>query len=91
MKSSTLSVKAGLESDQQFGAVMPPLYLSSNYTFEGLGKPRQYDYTRSGNPTRDLLAQALADLEGGEDAVVTSSGMAAVTLLCHLLGPSQKK
>ena len=87
MKSRTLSVKAGIESDQQFGAVMPPIYLSSNYTFEDLGKPRRYDYTRSGNPTRDLLGKAIGELEGGRDAVVTSSGMAAVTLLCHLLGP----
>ncbi|MEE2744448.1 MAG: cystathionine gamma-synthase [Bdellovibrionota bacterium] len=87
MKSRTLSVKAGIESDQQFGSVMPPIYLSSNYTFEDLGKPRRYDYTRSGNPTRDLLGKALGDLEGGKDAVVTSSGMGAVTLLCHLLNP----
>ena len=87
MKSRTLSVKAGIESDQQFGAVMPPIYLSSNYTFEDLGKPRCHDYTRSGNPTRDLLGKALGELEGGRDAVVTSSGMGAVTLLCQLLCP----
>ena len=71
----------------QYGAVVPPLYLSSNFAFAGFGKKREYDYTRSGNPTRDALAEALASLEGGAGAVVTSSGMAALTLLCHLLEP----
>jgi cystathionine gamma-synthase len=63
------------------------LYLSSNFTFAGYDDKRQYDYTRSGNPTRDALANALSDLEGGAGAVVTSSGMAAVTLLTQLLKP----
>jgi cystathionine gamma-synthase len=44
---------------------MPPIYLSSNYSFAGFGEKRKYDYTRSGNPTRDTLAGALAELEGG--------------------------
>jgi cystathionine gamma-synthase len=83
----TTSVRAGIESDQQFGAVTPPLYLSSNFTFAGFDNPRLYDYTRSGNPTRDLLGKALGELEGGQDAVVTPSGMGAVTLLCQLLSP----
>ena len=77
----TRAVRAGLETDAQYGAVVPPVYLSSNFAFEGYRKPRsQYDYTRSGNPTRDLLAHALADLEGGAGAVVTCTGLAAVTL-----------
>lgn len=84
---ATLAVRASLESDQQFGAVMPPLHLSSNYTFESLGKKRQYDYTRSGNPTRDSLAVALAELEHGAGGVVTSSGMAALNLVLQLLSP----
>jgi cystathionine gamma-synthase len=66
---------------------MPPLVLSSNFTFAGLGRKRTYDYTRSGNPTRDSLATVLADLEGGRGATVTSSGMAAVTLVCQFLRP----
>lgn len=78
---ATRSVRAGLESDSQFGAVVPPVYLSSNFAFEGFRKPRQYDYTRSGNPTRDQLSVALADLEGGAGAVVTCTGLAAVTLI----------
>jgi len=84
---ATRAVRASIESDTQHGAVVPPLHLSSNFAFAGLGEPRQYDYTRSGNPTRDALADALAELEGGAGAVVTSSGMAALTLLTQLLEP----
>ena len=84
---ATRAGRASIESDTQHGAVVPPLHLSSNFAFAGLGEPRQYDYTRSGNPTRDALADALAELEGGAGAVVTSSGMAALTLLTQLLEP----
>ena len=84
---ATRAVRAAIESDSQHGAVVPPLHLSSNFTFAGFGEKRQYDYTRSGNPTRDALADALADLEGGAGAVVTSSGMTALNLLCQLLEP----
>ncbi len=82
---ATIAVRAAIESDKQYGAVVPPLYLSSNFTFAGYNDKRQYDYTRSGNPTRDALADALRDLEGGAGAVVTSSGMAAITLVVQLL------
>jgi cystathionine gamma-synthase len=84
---ATLAVRAALESDSQHGAVVPPLHLSSNYTFAGYGEKRRYDYCRSGNPTRDALAEALTVLEGGAGCTVTSSGMAALTLLAHLLEP----
>jgi cystathionine gamma-synthase len=84
---ATRAVRASIESDTQHGAVVPPLHLSSNFTFAGFAEPRKYDYTRSGNPTRDALAEALCDLEGGAGAVVTSSGMAALTLLTQLLKP----
>ncbi|MDH4047644.1 MAG: cystathionine gamma-synthase [Gammaproteobacteria bacterium] len=84
---ATLAVRAALESDSQHGAVVPPLHLSSNYTFERFGVKRRYDYSRSGNPTRDSLADALSALEGGAGAVVTASGMASLTLLTHLLQP----
>ncbi len=83
--SCTHAVRAGIESDTQYGAVVPPLHLSTNYTFEGFGKKREYDYSRSGNPTRDQLAAALADLEHGAGAVVTASGMAAVALVLELV------
>jgi cystathionine gamma-synthase len=78
-------VRAGIESDTQHGAVVPALHLSTNYSFEGFGRKRAYDYSRSGNPTRDLLGEALADLEQGVGAVVTSSGMSAVALALELV------
>ncbi|MBM4196490.1 MAG: cystathionine gamma-synthase [Gammaproteobacteria bacterium] len=83
----TAGVRAGVHSDEQYGAVMPPLVLSTNYTFAGVGEPRQYDYTRTANPTRDILAAALASMEGGAGATVTASGMAAITLVCQCLNP----
>ena len=82
---ATRSVRAGLESDAQHGSVVPPIYLSSNFAFEGYKKPRKYDYTRSGNPTRDQLSGALADLEGGVGAVVTCTGLSAITLILATL------
>lgn len=84
---ATTAVRSGIESDTQYGAVVPPLHLSANFSFAGFNAPREYDYTRSGNPTRDLLGQALADLDRGTGGVVTASGMAAVTLLLQLLEP----
>ena len=81
----TRAVRAGIESDTQHGAVVPPLHLSTNYTFDGYGRKRAYDYSRSGNPTRDQLANALAALEQGAGAVVTASGMAAVALVLELV------
>lgn len=81
----TAAVRAGLETDPSTGAVVPPLHLSSTYTFPAFGEKGPYDYSRSGNPTRDLLATALADLENGAGAVVTGSGMAAIALVGQLL------
>src|SRR5882762_11858847 len=82
---ATRSVRAGLESDAQYGSVVPPIYLSTNFAFEGYRQPRKYDYTRSGNPTRDQLGLALADLEGGAGAIVTCTGLAAITLILAAL------
>jgi cystathionine gamma-synthase len=84
-KIATRSVRAGLESDAHHGSVVPPIYLSTNFAFAGYRQPRKYDYTRSGNPTRDQLAGALADLEGGAGAVVTCTGLAAITLILATL------
>ena len=86
-KFATIAAQHGICSDDSHGAVVPPLYLSTNYTFEEFGKPRQYDYSRSGNPTRSCLADTLAQLEGGAGAVVTATGMAAATLVTALLPP----
>jgi cystathionine gamma-synthase len=85
LTSETRAVRAGLESCDVTGAVVPPIHLSSTFAFRGFGDKRKYDYSRSGNPTRDLLGEALADLEGGAGAVITASGMGAITLVGHLL------
>jgi cystathionine gamma-synthase len=83
----TRAVRAAVGTDPEHGAVMPPLYLSSNYTFASLGVKRQHDYSRTSNPTRDHLADAIADLERATGALVTSSGMSAVALVLQLLEP----
>ncbi|HYG70488.1 MAG TPA: cystathionine gamma-synthase [Anaeromyxobacteraceae bacterium] len=84
---STKTVRSGLESDAQFGAVVPAIHLSSNFTFSEFARPRKYDYTRSGNPTRDLLGNALAELEEGAGGVVTGTGTSAVLLAVSTLRP----
>jgi len=84
---ATLAVRAGIDCDSAHGAVVPPIVLSSNFSFAGFDQKRKYDYTRSGNPTRDLLGEALAELEGGVGGVVTATGMAAITLVLALLEP----
>jgi len=81
----TQTVRAGLESDEATGAVVPPIHLSSTFAFRCFGEKRSYDYTRSGNPTRDLLGSALAELESGVGGVVTATGMAAITLVGYLI------
>lgn len=80
---ATTAVRAGIDCDTAFGAVAPPIVLSTNFTFAGFGEKRAYDYSRSGNPTRDQLAEALAELELGAGAVVTASGLGAATLVLH--------
>jgi len=82
---STEAVRAGLESDAATGAVIPPIHLSSTYALPRFGVKGRYDYSRSGNPTRDLLADALNRLEGGQGTVVTGSGMGAIALVGQVL------
>lgn len=84
---ATRAVRAGIAADLHHGAVVPPVHLSSTFAFEAFGKKRLYDYTRTGNPTREYLANALAELENGEGGVVTSTGMSAVALVLQLVRP----
>lgn len=84
-RDETLACRAAVDCDPTHGAVMPPLYLSANYSFDERGEKRAYDYTRSGNPTRSQLADAIAKLERGAGAVITSSGMSAVDLVLSQL------
>ncbi|KMV30552.1 cystathionine gamma-synthase [Photobacterium swingsii] len=87
-KLATIAVRTGIESDSQHHAVVPPIYLTSTYSFPQLGEVPQFDYSRSGNPSRNMLADALTELEGGAGGVVTSCGTAAINLLVSaILGP----
>ncbi|MCG8709480.1 cystathionine gamma-synthase [Brenneria sp. 4F2] len=81
-KQATIAVRSGLNNDEQYGCVVPPIHLSSTYNFTGFNQPRSHDYSRRGNPSRDVVQRALAELEGGEGAVMTSSGMSAIMLVC---------
>lgn len=84
---TTKLVQSGIGWDPAFGAVVPPLYMSSTYVWPeaNVASKGPYDYGRTNNPNRDLLSQALAELDGGAGAVVTSSGMAAIDLVLNLL------
>jgi cystathionine gamma-synthase len=81
----TIAATNGIGGDTAFGAVASPLYLSRSFISAGFEKSRGYDYSRTANPTRDLLGDTLAKLEGGAGAVVTSSGMAAIDLVLATL------
>ena len=82
---ATIAVRHGIEADKHHGAVVPPLYLSTTYSFADFDTKRQYDYGRSGNPNRDILAETLAELEGGARGIITATGMSAVHLATQLL------
>jgi cystathionine gamma-synthase len=84
-KKETIAAKAGIGSDKQHGAIVPPLYLTSNFEYEKLGKEQEYEYTREGNPSRDHLISALIDLEDGLGGEILSSGMAAIALVANIL------
>jgi cystathionine gamma-synthase len=84
---ATRAVRAAIATDREHGAVVPPIHLSSTFAFDGFNGKRSFDYTRSGNPTRSQLADAIAALEEGACAVVTSTGMSAIALVLHLLEP----
>ena len=84
----TIAATHGVATDSAFGAVVPPLYLSTTYQFQGYEQPGQYDYGRGGNPSRDQFAAALARLESGAGAVITSSGLSALDLLIGRLRPT---
>ena len=84
-KIATIAVRAGINTDDHHGAVIPAIHLSSTYSLKGFNDKRQFDYSRTGNPTRATFAQAIADLEQGAVGIVTSTGMSSVHLICQLL------
>ena len=89
LKLETLCATAGVARDPAYGSVAPPLYLSANYAWNSPEDKPQYDYARSGNPTRCQLETALCDLEGAQAGVVVSSGMAALNLVLNLVAPGE--
>jgi cystathionine gamma-synthase len=85
----TIAAANGIATDKEFGAVVPPIYLSTTYAFAGFEQPRGHEYTRTSNPSRELLADTIAKLEGGAGAVMLASGMAAVDLVLARLKPGE--
>jgi cystathionine gamma-synthase len=80
----TLSIHAGVDKDAAFNSVITPIYPSSTFRFEALGKTKGYDYSRTSNPTRKALEENIAALEGGSRAFAVATGMAAITTALHL-------
>lgn len=85
MRFETLSVHGGKKPDPATGALVTPIYQTSTFVFQDIGKTRGYDYTRSGNPTRKALEDNIALLEGGKSGTAFATGMAAETTVIHLL------
>jgi cystathionine gamma-lyase/cystathionine beta-lyase/cystathionine gamma-lyase/homocysteine desulfhydrase len=82
---ATDAIHAGVRPDPSTGAIMTPVYLTSTYAYEGLGKSKGYDYARTINPTRSALEENLKVLEGGQAAYAFASGMAAISAVMALL------
>ena len=85
MKFDTKVVRAGITPDSSTGAIVPPIYQSATYVLEKVGKDKGYDYTRASNPTREMLENNLASLDGGKYGICFSSGMAAVDSVMKIL------
>src|SRR6476661_8383099 len=90
MEFETRAIHAGQEPDPATGAVITPIYQTSTYVQEEVGKHKGYDYSRVANPTRTALETALASLEGADDGIAFSSGLGAATTLMHLVDPGER-
>jgi cystathionine gamma-lyase len=86
MRFETLAIHAGQSHDPNYGAVMTPIYQTSTFAFKGVNQPGEFDYSRSGNPTRKALEDCLAALEGGTAGFVFATGMAAEATVLELFG-----
>lgn len=84
----TRAVRSGFDADTGHRSIIPPMYLSTNYRFDAPESAGDYEYSRSRNPTRDLLNSALAELEGGQGAITVTTGLATATLICCALIPA---
>ena len=89
MQFETACIHAGQSPDPTTGAVMTPIFQTSTYVQDGVGKHRGYDYARTGNPTRTALEASLAALESGQFGLAFASGMAAIDAVLHLLAPGE--
>jgi len=85
MKFETIAIHAGQRPDKAYGAVSPPIYQTSTFAFADVGKTTGYDYSRTANPTRKILEDTIAALEGGKAGFAFATGMAAETTVIHLL------
>lgn len=87
MHFETRCVHVGVNKDETYNSVTTPIYPTSTFSWDGIGKTRGYDYTRSGNPTRRALEENLISLEGGLDCRTTCTGMSAINAVLHLFQP----
>ena len=85
MRFETLAIHTGERPDKAYGAISAPIYQTSTFVFEGVGKTRGYDYSRTANPTRKVLGDTIAELEGGKAGFAFATGMAAEATVMHLL------
>jgi cystathionine gamma-lyase len=90
MKFGTKVIHAGIEPDPETGAIMTPIYQTSTYVQDGIGKHKGYEYARTQNPTRTVLEKNLAALENGVDAICFGSGLAAMDAVLKLLNPGDE-
>jgi cystathionine gamma-synthase len=87
LRFETRAIHAGQDPEPLYGAVNVPIFQTSTYAQDRVGRPKRYDYARGGNPTREALQTALASLEGGRFGLCFASGMAAESTLLLLLKP----
>ena len=85
MRFQTIAIHAGVDKDNSYNSVITPIYQTSTFRFENIGKTKGYDYTRTSNPTRKALEENIAALEGGLSAKAVATGMAATTTALHFL------
>jgi cystathionine gamma-lyase len=90
MDFETRAIHEGQEPDPATGAITTPIYQTSTYLQEAVGKNKGYDYSRSGNPTRTSLETCLASLESADHGLAFSSGLGATTTIMHLVSPGER-
>lgn len=86
MRYETIAIHTGGRPDRLYGAISTPIYQTSNFAFDDVGRTKGFDYSRTGNPTRKVLEDTIARLEGGNAGFALATGMAAEATVMHLLG-----